>query len=30
VQYQSFSFGTIFTLHAFSGKYVSYLLPRAR
>lgn len=27
VQYQSFSFGTIFTLHAFSGKYVSYLLP---
>ena len=27
VQYQSFSFGTIFTLHAFSGKYVSYLFP---
>src|SRR6185437_10806732 len=27
VQYQSFSFGTTFTLHAFSGKYVSYLLP---
>jgi hypothetical protein len=26
VQYQSFTFGTIFTLHAFSGKYVSYLL----
>jgi len=27
VQYQSFSFPTIFTLHAFSGKYVSYLFP---
>src|SRR5258706_6728035 len=27
VQYQSFSFRTTFTLHAFSGKYVSYLLP---
>jgi hypothetical protein len=30
VQYQSFSFGTIFTLHAFSGKYVSYLLPESQ
>jgi len=30
VQYQSFSFGTIFTLHAFSGKYVSFLLPESQ
>src|SRR6185295_2181331 len=30
VQYQSFSFGTTFTLHAFSGKYVSYLLPESQ
>jgi hypothetical protein len=26
VEYKSFTFGTTFTLHAFSGKYVSYLM----
>ncbi|MGH9874128.1 MAG: putative metal-binding motif-containing protein [Pyrinomonadaceae bacterium] len=30
VQYQSFAFGTSFTLHAFTGKYVSYLLPESQ
>jgi hypothetical protein len=29
VEYKSFTFGTTFTLHSFSGKYVSYLMSES-